>query len=440
MEFELRLQEFIELARVRTPASLQEAIAYARRHLLSYCADPDVLAAAASAGKPSEKATGGGGEKVEAEAQADLETARQLQRKVLRAMGLLACRENRAGAGAGSPYADLYARARWQALYDQFRMCALEIHSLPPQPTLHIPLSAGLSALKLPVCYAYKHKAAAAAAAVANGAEQNGGTGNGAPHGNGASQQAAAPAATDVAQGGGRATSEPAGLRRTLLAGTAEQASLPTPPVGMAAMSSRAWNHPGLLPLPSFPPAAGLTADAGAAGSGSGSGTSSGRGSPAVIAPPTGVSGIGVTAAARAADSGGRPLAAAESAQHEEEEAEMREDDEHHNHYHGAGEALSSWEGRNINCPVCDRGYLGQLAEEVPWSHHSNSTLICRVSGKVMDENDPPMALPNGRVYSISVSALADRMLQFRCQACVAAELLTPLFPSFFPPPNRTHR
>jgi len=55
--------------------------------------------------------------------------------------------------------------------------------------------------------------------------------------------------------------------------------------------------------------------------------------------------------------------------------------------------------GKNIDCPVCDPGF-GALAEEVPLSHHVNSTIVCRISGKIMDEDNPPMALPNGYVYS----------------------------------------
>ncbi|KAH9042546.1 CTLH/CRA C-terminal to lish motif domain-containing protein [Lactarius pseudohatsudake] len=54
---------------------------------------------------------------------------------------------------------------------------------------------------------------------------------------------------------------------------------------------------------------------------------------------------------------------------------------------------------RNHDCPVCDP-WLGKLAEEVPFSHHVNSTIVCRLSGTIMDEDNPPMAFPNGYVYS----------------------------------------
>ena len=46
---------------------------------------------------------------------------------------------------------------------------------------------------------------------------------------------------------------------------------------------------------------------------------------------------------------------------------------------------------------------MGVLAEEVPFSHHVNSTIVCRLSGKIMDEDNMPMAFPNGYVYSREV-------------------------------------
>jgi macrophage erythroblast attacher len=53
----------------------------------------------------------------------------------------------------------------------------------------------------------------------------------------------------------------------------------------------------------------------------------------------------------------------------------------------------------DTGCPVCSEcGRI--LAKGLPFSHHSHSTLICRLSGEVMDDSNPPLALPNGRVYS----------------------------------------
>lgn len=54
---------------------------------------------------------------------------------------------------------------------------------------------------------------------------------------------------------------------------------------------------------------------------------------------------------------------------------------------------------KNLNCPVCSET-LGELAKALPLSHHVNSTIVCRITGEIMDEDNPPMALPNGMVYS----------------------------------------
>jgi hypothetical protein len=67
---------------------------------------------------------------------------------------------------------------------------------------------------------------------------------------------------------------------------------------------------------------------------------------------------------------------------------------------------------KNVDCPVCDGDVgsdsqglgLGKLGEEVPLSHHANSTIVCRISGKIMDEDNMPMAFPDGHVYSREVS------------------------------------
>ncbi|KAJ2785152.1 GID complex subunit containing RING finger motif [Coemansia interrupta] len=56
----------------------------------------------------------------------------------------------------------------------------------------------------------------------------------------------------------------------------------------------------------------------------------------------------------------------------------------------------------NRNCPVCQTETLGKLARDLPLSHHVNSNLVCRITGEKMDEDNPPMRLPNGYVYSQS--------------------------------------
>ena len=51
-------------------------------------------------------------------------------------------------------------------------------------------------------------------------------------------------------------------------------------------------------------------------------------------------------------------------------------------------------------CPACDP-HLQRLAAHLPVGHHVRSRLVCRLSGQIMDENNPPMAMPNGSVYSL---------------------------------------
>ncbi|KAF8591289.1 hypothetical protein K439DRAFT_1650826 [Ramaria rubella] len=65
-----------------------------------------------------------------------------------------------------------------------------------------------------------------------------------------------------------------------------------------------------------------------------------------------------------------------------------------------SGAAAAQDTSKNIDCPICDPECLGQLAQEVPWSHHLNSTIVCRISGKIMDEDNMPLCFPNGYVYS----------------------------------------
>lgn len=57
----------------------------------------------------------------------------------------------------------------------------------------------------------------------------------------------------------------------------------------------------------------------------------------------------------------------------------------------------------DLQCPVCSEP-LSELAKPLPYSHCAQSHLICALSGKVMDDNNPPMALPNGYVYGENVS------------------------------------
>eukprot|EP00741_Cyanophora_paradoxa_P009159 tig00001471_g8870.t1 len=64
-------------------------------------------------------------------------------------------------------------------------------------------------------------------------------------------------------------------------------------------------------------------------------------------------------------------------------------------------------ENKNGNCPVC-QDPMNRLAEKLPFSHHIHSSLVCRITGEVMDEHNPPVVLPNGHVYSrVAVEEMA---------------------------------
>uniref|UniRef100_A0A672ZDC8 E3 ubiquitin-protein transferase MAEA n=1 Tax=Sphaeramia orbicularis TaxID=375764 RepID=A0A672ZDC8_9TELE len=69
-------------------------------------------------------------------------------------------------------------------------------------------------------------------------------------------------------------------------------------------------------------------------------------------------------------------------------------------HYHLTGWICYKEDGtsKNPDCPVCSKS-LNKLAQPLPMAHCANSRLVCKISGEVMNENNPPMMLPNGYVY-----------------------------------------
>eukprot|EP01117_Protostelium_nocturnum_P018610 TRINITY_DN7822_c0_g1_i2.p1 TRINITY_DN7822_c0_g1~~TRINITY_DN7822_c0_g1_i2.p1 ORF type:complete len:387 (-),score=116.72 TRINITY_DN7822_c0_g1_i2:87-1247(-) len=54
----------------------------------------------------------------------------------------------------------------------------------------------------------------------------------------------------------------------------------------------------------------------------------------------------------------------------------------------------------NLDCPVCAPKLVKTLAEEIPPALHVHSKLICRITGKLMDDENPPLVMPNGNAYS----------------------------------------
>ncbi|CAI2373316.1 unnamed protein product [Moneuplotes crassus] len=53
----------------------------------------------------------------------------------------------------------------------------------------------------------------------------------------------------------------------------------------------------------------------------------------------------------------------------------------------------------NESCPTCSLSFR-KICSEVPFVQKSHTSLICRISGKLMDENNPPLMLPNSHIYS----------------------------------------
>ncbi|TIC21888.1 hypothetical protein E3Q12_03096 [Wallemia mellicola] len=56
-------------------------------------------------------------------------------------------------------------------------------------------------------------------------------------------------------------------------------------------------------------------------------------------------------------------------------------------------------DNHSVNCPTCNTDLLGALAKQVPHSHHTNSSIVCKILGKVVKDGEL-LAFPNGRVYS----------------------------------------
>ncbi len=66
----------------------------------------------------------------------------------------------------------------------------------------------------------------------------------------------------------------------------------------------------------------------------------------------------------------------------------------------GAG-GLQHTKTLGMDCPVCTHNG-SVLSGNLPYCHHAQSALICRISGEMMDGANPPLALPNGQVYGSS--------------------------------------
>ncbi|PYH94966.1 protein fyv10 [Aspergillus ellipticus CBS 707.79] len=111
LEFELRLQQYIEMVRTRNKEKYADAMVHAKRYLAPYIETQSI--------------------------------------DIHRAAGLLAFPPDT----KAEPYKSMYALERWAYLSALFISTHHELLSLSSRPLLHIALSAGLSALKTPSCH-----------------------------------------------------------------------------------------------------------------------------------------------------------------------------------------------------------------------------------------------------------------------------------------------
>ncbi|KAL2823974.1 CTLH/CRA C-terminal to lish motif domain-containing protein [Aspergillus cavernicola] len=111
LEFELRLQQYIEMVRTGDRTKFVDAMAHAKKYLTPY-----------------------------------IETQ---SAEIHRAAGLLAFPPDT----KAEPYKFMYDSVRWVYLSRLFIRTHHELLSLPSRPLIHIALSAGLSALKTPACH-----------------------------------------------------------------------------------------------------------------------------------------------------------------------------------------------------------------------------------------------------------------------------------------------
>lgn len=64
---------------------------------------------------------------------------------------------------------------------------------------------------------------------------------------------------------------------------------------------------------------------------------------------------------------------------------------------------------RDNDCPICNP-VMNELAKNLPFPHCSQSKMICSISGQPLNENNPPLMLPNGHIYGeLSLTTMARK-------------------------------
>jgi len=236
-------------------------------------------------------------------------------------------------------YQRLYSQSRWTDLLAFFRQTFLSLYSLPPLPLLHLTLSAGLACLKTPTCRStIRNKFSSPSGSTVRGSSGSS-FGSRLPGSLGGS-------GIDL----GDSTMTTSGLN--YLRSTTDN---------YVALTNALSSSPPLggLPIPgAFSPSSSLTYSSRSVNVNTGTSEDTTDPDPAITGPGA------------ASDNGSK------------------------SHF-VIPEPVPS-----ASCPLCHSS-LGVLGPEVPNSHHSNSTIVCAITGKVCEGGgDELLALPNGRVYS----------------------------------------
>ena len=255
------------------------------------------------------------------------------------------------GPEAHQRYRDLYSETRWETLARMFSAEYFSLHGLATDAPFLSALTVGLSALKTYSCVPVPRSAASSATDTDSPSPMQ-------------TNSSSAPSAPRSAGADAAALSSAA----------APSSFAPGAPSQLAPSTSA--SRPLSALAPSFTPASLRSRSAGAAdaalsASPAGATSSNSSASSASV----------VTAAAAAAAASASAAAAAAAAAAADERA-------------AAFDA-----GRNPNCPLC-REPFHVLARSLPHAHYTHSSLVCRITGAVMDDDNPPMVLPNGNAYS----------------------------------------
>lgn len=157
LEAELRMQQYIELLRTGHTAAvakiggmgqveaLREATAHARKYLAATLTTPTTTKDTPAPSQPTTTTNG----------HTPSPSSSTPTANAIHAAGLLAFPPQFTSSAPthATPYSHLYSPTRYDSLATLFLATHHRLLSLPPTPTLHIALSAGLSALKTPSCH-----------------------------------------------------------------------------------------------------------------------------------------------------------------------------------------------------------------------------------------------------------------------------------------------